>query len=65
MLLRTVGTHLPNGMASVTKDSPLHSHHCEDFVSSRMIIYKQDGKFAYKPSTEARSCVIIAALEKQ
>jgi hypothetical protein len=54
MLLRNVGTHLPNDMASVIKDGPLHTHHCEDFVSNRMIIYKQDGKFAYKPNTEAR-----------
>jgi len=53
MLLRNVGTHLPNDMASVTKDSPLHSHHCEDFVSNRIIIYKQDG---YKPNTKAHSC---------
>jgi hypothetical protein len=57
MLLRNVGTHLLNRMASVTKVSPLHSHLCEGFFSNRMIIsYKQDGKFAYKPNTEASSC---------
>ena len=49
-------TSVPNDMASVTKDSPLHSHHCEDLVSNRIIIYKQDGKFACKPNTETCSC---------